>query len=104
MEPGPSRQHRQHRLSPDVGREWTPRCNGSRHSDWTRPVPSPCGRSALPGVLVPKEGTHMTDGARCITRAFAGWSVAALLIFTAGGAEAAGELGLITGSEKGTYY
>ena len=46
----------------------------------------------------------MTDGARRITRAFAGWSVAALVIFTASGAEPAGELGLITGSEKGTYY
>ena len=46
----------------------------------------------------------MTHAARRITRGFAGWFVAALLIFTASGAEPAGELGIITGSEKGTYY
>src|SRR5262245_6406754 len=32
------------------------------------------------------------------------WFVAVLLLFTASSVEAAGELGIITGGEKGTYY
>ena len=39
-----------------------------------------------------------------MARRLVGWSVAALLILTASGAEAAAELGIITGGEKGTYY
>src|SRR5262245_9877902 len=39
-----------------------------------------------------------------MTRRIVGWSVAILLILAAGRAEPAGELGLITGGEKGTYY
>jgi len=39
-----------------------------------------------------------------MTRRIVGWSFAILLVFTAGRAEPAGELGIITGGEKGTYY
>ena len=39
-----------------------------------------------------------------MTRRIIGWSFAILLVFTAGRAEPAGELGIITGGEKGTYY
>src|SRR5262245_1524582 len=39
-----------------------------------------------------------------MTRRIVGWSVAILLILAAGRAEPAGELGIITGGEKGTYY
>src|SRR5713101_7405899 len=46
----------------------------------------------------------MTHGAGRITRGVTGWSIAALLMFTASSAEPAGELGIITGGEKGTYY
>jgi TRAP transporter TAXI family solute receptor len=46
----------------------------------------------------------MKQGVSGVTRRLVGWSVAVLLIFTAAGAEAAGELGIITGGEKGTYY
>ncbi len=46
----------------------------------------------------------MTQGVSGVTRRLVGWSVAALLVLAASGAEAAGELGIITGGEKGTYY
>ncbi len=46
----------------------------------------------------------MTQGVLNVTRGLVGWIVAALLIFTATGVESAGELGIITGGEKGTYY
>src|SRR5262249_48179348 len=39
-----------------------------------------------------------------MTRRIVGWSFAILLVLIAGRAEAAGELGIITGGEKGTYY
>jgi TRAP transporter TAXI family solute receptor len=39
-----------------------------------------------------------------MTRRIVGWSFAILLVLTAGRAEPAGELGIITGGEKGTYY
>jgi uncharacterized protein len=46
----------------------------------------------------------MTQGVVNVTRGLVGWAVAALLILTATGVESAGELGIITGGEKGTYY
>src|SRR5262245_30660185 len=47
----------------------------------------------------------MTHAVSNVTRGLIQRSVLALLlIFAAGGAEAAGELGIITGGEKGTYY
>ncbi len=46
----------------------------------------------------------MMQAALRVSRGLVGWSVAALLIFTAASAEPAAELGIITGGEKGTYY
>jgi uncharacterized protein len=39
-----------------------------------------------------------------LQRLFVGWVFTALIVFTAGRAEPAGDLGIITGGEKGTYY
>jgi uncharacterized protein len=64
----------------------------------------PAGRVQLIDVSSVLKEADMTQGALAVTRRLVGWSVAALLIFTAVGAEAAGELGITTGSEKGTYY
>ncbi len=46
----------------------------------------------------------MMQAALRVSRGLVGWSVAALLIFIPAYAEPAAELGIITGSEKGTYY
>jgi len=46
----------------------------------------------------------MMQAALRVSRGLVGWSVGALLIFIPAYAEPAAELGIITGSEKGTYY
>jgi uncharacterized protein len=46
----------------------------------------------------------MTQQAGRVGKALIGWFVAGLVIFGAASGEAAGELGLVTGGEKGTYY
>lgn len=46
----------------------------------------------------------MMQAALRVSRGLVGLSVGGLLIFTAANAEPAAELGIITGSEKGTYY
>jgi len=46
----------------------------------------------------------MTQGASGMTRQLVAGCIGVLLLFTATAVESAGELGIITGGEKGTYY
>ena len=46
----------------------------------------------------------MTHDVSRLARRLFGWCCAALLVFAAARADAGGELGIITGGEKGTYY